>query len=99
MKRGETDIPNLVPREPTPKEKRELIAYNTVRAYENPTREDRDEQAMFVEAAAIAVFDDYITGGPGYAGKLMMVVWDGSPSFYEVYTWRDGSIEHVAKEN
>lgn len=32
--------------------------------------------------AAAAVFDGYITGGPGYAGPLGLVVFDGSPGFY-----------------
>ena len=43
-----------------------------------------------LESAAIAVFDHYITDGPGYAGKLMVVVWSGSPELYEAYVWGRG---------
>ena len=90
-----------IPRAPTTEEKEQLIAYNLKRYYDNPTEEDREEQRGFTEHAAIAVFDDYITGSPGYVGKLMVVVWDGSPTFYDAYmcyTWHNGKIEFRAKE-
>jgi hypothetical protein len=51
-----------------------------------------------VAHAAIAVFDEYITVGPGYAGKVMTVVWDGSPSFSEVYLWQAGVVQRCASE-
>jgi hypothetical protein len=53
---------------------------------------------LSINCAYIAVFDHYITDSPGYAGKLMSVVWDGSPSIYDVYVWVDGKIRYVEKE-
>ena len=45
-----------------------------------------------VENSAIAVFDSYTTGCPGYQGKVMMVVWEAGPSIFDVYTWQNGMI-------
>lgn len=42
----------------------------------------------------IAVFDGYVTGGPGYAGKLLYLVWDGFPDACDVFTFRDGELRH-----
>jgi hypothetical protein len=39
-----------------------------------------------VLGASIAVFDDYITGGPGFHGQVAVVVWDGSPSYATTFT-------------
>lgn len=48
--------------------------------------------------AKVAVFDNYITDSPGYAGKLLMVVWPGSPSMFDVYIWTDGKMVLVEKD-
>jgi len=45
--------------------------------------------------AAIAVWDDYITDGPCYCGKVMVVVWPGSPSFHNVFTFDAATGELV----
>ena len=59
------------------------------------TCHDREDAQRFVEDAAIAVFDHYATDGPGYAGKIMSVVWAGSPSMASVYTWQKGELVEV----
>lgn len=76
------------PRLPTPQEIRELKNHFC----------RRGGDALTVDCAYIAVFDHYVTGSPGYVGKLLSVVWDGSPSFYDVYIWVNGKIEDVEKE-
>jgi hypothetical protein len=82
------------PRKPTTEELQQLIAFDRERfAYGND-----EEAAEVVDAAFIAVFDDYVTGGPGWAGKLMMVVYDGSPSQYEVFIWDDTQLRRVDQE-
>jgi hypothetical protein len=83
----------MKPRRPTTAEKAELIAYLVRTLYVAATDEDRAYEAREVENGAIAVFDDYATDGPGYAGKVLMVVWGGSPSFAQVFTWGAGGIE------
>jgi hypothetical protein len=74
----------MEPRKPTDAEKKELLDFLIGEGYIEKPDEDED---LFDGSIYAAVFDDYITGGPGYAGKVMVVVWDGSPSFTETYYW------------
>jgi hypothetical protein len=76
----------MKPRIPTREEKTELIEYLLRRDYKNDENE-RENIEGFVESAAIAVFDNYITSSPGYSGKLMIVVYEGAPEMTETYTW------------
>lgn len=41
------------------------------------------------------VYDNYITDSPGYAGKILSVLYSGSPDFYEVYCWKHGKWEYL----
>lgn len=80
-------------RQPNSSELEELAHFNSQKyGYSSDPCENFREAYRLVEQATIAVFDDYVTGDPSYSGKLMMVVWDGSPSQYEVYTWYDNKI-------
>jgi hypothetical protein len=81
-------------RKPTKTEKQELARYEA-----NIEGQELEDMARVVECSAVAVFDDYVTGGPGYSGKVMMVVWEASPSIYDVYTWKNGQIHQEEKEN
>lgn len=45
-----------------------------------------------------AVFDEYMTGSPGYVGKLMLVCYDGGPEMYECFIWREGKMVKVNSE-
>jgi hypothetical protein len=54
--------------------------------------EDEANTVSLVYNAAIAVFPHYMSGGPGYAGKVMVVVYDGGPEYVEIYTWHQGEI-------
>lgn len=74
-------------RKPTKAEKLELITYWLQNYIDDPTEEDREELEEATKEAAIAVFDDYCTDSPIYAGKVMVVVWPAGPSFTEVYIW------------
>src|SRR5437867_10443065 len=80
------EVNSMNPRKPTEAEKNELVEYLLANDYENDQNERMNIHG-FVEQAAIAVFDDYITGSPGYSGKLMVVVYDGDPKWTETYTW------------
>src|SRR5690348_17130603 len=75
------------PRKPTTEEKNELVAFLLTQDYANDENE-RENVAGYVYNAAIAVFDNYVTGSPGYAGKLMVVVYDGGAYQTETYTWQ-----------
>jgi len=81
---------------PTKEEKIELVEY----ILKHDLRNDENERATiegFVESAAIAVFDNYTTGSPGYSGKLMVVVYDGAPEMTETYTWVKENENNSAK--
>jgi hypothetical protein len=81
---------------PTKEEKIELVEYHLKHDYKNDTNE-RVSIEGFVESAAIAVFDNYTTSSPGYSGKLMVVVYDGSPEMTETYTWEKENESAIAK--
>jgi hypothetical protein len=79
------------PRHPTAQEVAELNQY-----YSELQNERVDDLG---DIGYIAVFDHYITDCPGYAGRMMMVVWPGSPSMYEVFTWNaEGQIRKQPNE-
>ena len=82
----------LTPRVPTATEKAELIEAVLRRWYRDPDVGEREDVALLVTAAAIAVFDGYCTGSPVYTGKVLVVVWDGGPSHTEVYIWTHGTL-------
>lgn len=73
----------MQPRKPTEEEKKQLLNYLV--EHDNFDREDIE---ITVDSAFIAVFDDYTSGGPGYSGKVMVVVYDGHPSETETYLWQ-----------
>ena len=81
------------PRKPTQAEKNELVAFLLATDYAND-EDERENVVGYVENAAIAVFDNYMTGSAGYAGKVMVVVYDGAPEQTETYIWqRDNWID------
>ncbi len=86
------------PRKPTQEEKDQLVQYLWLKNYVDPTDADKEEQQGFVENAAISVFDHYTTDSPGYQGKLMVVVWGGSPTLCQVYIWNREEIEEIRIE-
>ena len=80
------------PRKPTEDEKDQLIQYLWLKNYTDPTDEDKKQEQDFVESAAIAVFDQYITDSPGYSGKIMIVVWAGGPGLTQTFIWNREEI-------
>jgi hypothetical protein len=80
------------PRPPTAEERKQLSDWLLTQGF------NAQDAVMTVDCAYIAVYDDYVTGCPGYFGKVMSVVWDGSPGQYQAFTWEDGRIECQACE-
>ena len=78
--------PTNGPRPPNVDELRQLADYLC------DLGEDRDNAIATAQDASVAVFDHYMTDCPGYAGKLMSVIWSGSPSFFEVFFWEKGTM-------
>src|SRR4051794_1044439 len=77
-------INNMKPRIPTREEKIELIEFILRHDLQNDENERQNIEG-FVENASIAVFDSYITSSPGYSGKLMVIIYQGSPEMTEMY--------------
>jgi hypothetical protein len=46
----------------------------------------------WANSAWIAVFDNYITDCPGYAGKVIVVVWGAGPDTMSVFTEEKGVL-------
>src|SRR5438552_3261007 len=86
-------LTSQAPRSPTPDELRQLADYLlSLGAYES------DDALGVACSTYVAVYDHYCTGCTGYYGKLMSVVWDGSPSFFDVFTWKDGKLERSGRD-
>jgi hypothetical protein len=82
-------------REPNREEKHELTVYSAHQMVSQPTDHELTECQALVERAYVAVFDDYVTDSPGYAGRVMVVVWAGGPEYAETFIWQDGQLTPV----
>ena len=93
------------PRKPTQEEKKLLAEYilrgEGPEVFDlgkvDPERKAEVEEA--IDAAAIAVFDHYITDSVGYAGKVMVVVWPAGPEYTQTYTWYSDGAREYLEEN
>lgn len=79
--------PSRTPRLPTQAEQLALFEVLLAQCGEAPAQEDRDHCAGLVDDSWIAVFDNYISDSPGYAGAVMIVVYPAGPECVEAYTW------------
>jgi hypothetical protein len=89
------------PRSRSPKKDEiEVLINHVLKQYENPDEDDRNEVAGQVRQAGISVIDNYITDGPGYAGRIMFVVWSGAPEIHEVLllSAKDGIPRSVVQD-
>src|SRR5947209_4610194 len=93
MEPEQTSSARNQPRAPNAEELRQLAGYLlSLGAYE------AEDAKGVAECAYAAVYDRYCTDCPGYAGKVMSVVWSGSPSFFDVFTWEDGKLERSGRD-
>ena len=82
-------------REPTKAELSDLKGYLHLEAIHDLTY---DEVEAYVSEATIGVFDGYVSETPGYAGKLMVVVW-AYPEMYELYKWDEQKMLARVKQD
>lgn len=87
----------MKPREPNTRELFELMMLEVGKFAVAGKYAIEEEELVegWIQQSAIAVFDGYITDGPGYKGKLMVVVWCGGPEFTSTYIWENGKIDQV----
>jgi len=90
----------IEPRKPTFQEVQLLEDYLAVEmgCWHNESDADRANIQGLIEGAAVAVFDDYITDCPGYSGKVIMVIWPGSPDMYEVFIFKGGELVRLNQD-
>lgn len=56
---------------------------------------DESEALETLEGARIAMFDSYTSDGPGYCGKVALVLFSGGPDCVDTYTWRGDVAERL----
>ena len=82
-----------MPRKPTIEEKQKLIDWLI---------EDQgvefDNAENWIENAYISVFPNYQTGSPGYVGKIIFLVFDGSPNFFSVFIEVENKLVKIEEE-
>ncbi len=78
------------PRKPT---EGEIASIGELLGHED--RAERLEHTQMVKRAYIAVFDHYMPDSPGYTGKVILIVWPGDASIYQLLTENQyGYLEH-----
>lgn len=88
-------------REPTPEELGQLLNWHLERQYgENHklTYDEIEDERLSIRNASICVFPNYITDGPGYSGRVMVVVWSGDPTFVEAFVWYQDKLIKLSIE-
>ena len=78
-------------RKPTREEKQEL------RSFLIEVGHDEAEAVAWVENNSIAVFPHYRTDTPQYVGKVMLVVWSGCYSYYQLFIWVGGKMKYISQ--
>ncbi len=85
-------------RKPTEKEYEKLTDYVVGLKYgkEHTTSQaEFFEELGYLKSCYIAIFDDYVTDCPGYAEKIAMVVYGGSPDYYQLFIEKNGKFEYL----
>lgn len=54
---------------------------------------DYREAVGTVNQGYYVVIDGYTTGGPGFAGKILIEIGSSGPGFYTAYTWNDDTVQ------
>lgn len=88
----------FIPRPPNAQELEMLAQYHAEMQH-STTEEEFVDCANFAMSSYIAVYDHYITGGPGFAGKLMVVLYDGSPGNVQVFSFQGNKLKVQAEMN
>ena len=64
---------------------------------------DKKTAKELARGAMVAICDNYVTDCPGYAGKVISVVWSGDPTISDVFTVKkcEGKeiLEQVERNN
>lgn len=69
------------PRSPSRHEEKEIARW-LAKQEKSPLTQDHIDR---VSNAYMAVFDDYMSDGPGHTGRVMVCVWPGGPELISVF--------------
>lgn len=85
--RWQPDPQDRTTREPTDEELNDLIQW-----YRDTHDIERKEAVKTIDQCVYIVIENYQTGCPGYAGRVLIEIGSAGPSFHRVYTWHNNSL-------
>lgn len=74
-------------RQPTDDELETLIQWK-----QDTRNLSRETALTHINQCFYVVIEDYQTGCPGYAGRVLIEIGSAGPSTHGVYTWHDGTL-------
>jgi len=77
-------------RQPTDEELNDLIQW-----YQNTHNVSPQEAVDTINQCYYVVIEDYQTGCPGYADRILIEIGSASPSHHRVYTWHDDMLRQA----
>jgi hypothetical protein len=88
------------PRKPNHEELDHLLGYCLVHDYgmNFPAIEEIQQLKEIISEASIAVFDNYTTDCE-YTGRIMIVVWSASETWYQAFTWDREDQIHLVEQS
>lgn len=75
-------------RQPTDDELDDLVQW-----YRDTRDHDRKEVVETVSQCYHVIIEDYVTGCPGYAGRVLIQVGGAGPAYNAVYIWTDDGLK------
>jgi|GEM_PF-4503105 len=88
--------PENAPRAPNETELRQLWQWLKKMQYDEDYCLDEGD---WFRGFYIAVFDHYQTGGPGYSGKILYFIWDGTMDACDIFGWEGSEMFHYAQHS
>jgi hypothetical protein len=88
----------MQPRKPTKQEEKELFEYFVMTGIEGI--ESIEQFYEWIDNSPLAVFDNYRTDYPEYAGKVLVMLptYDLYPEIVDIYVWQEGKITKVTNK-
>lgn len=75
-------------RPPTEDELADLVHW-----YSDTYQMDRQDAVATINQCTYIVIEDYTTGCPGYAGRVLIEVGSAGPAYHAVYIWQDDTLQ------
>lgn len=76
-------------RRATPEEEALAYVMAALEMVASPEADAVETAIQDVQGQEVYAVDHYISGGPGYTGRVLLIHWDGSPDYVSVITEYD----------